>query len=359
VDPNNTVAHGRGLNSGFIDRPLLFTIHAKDADDEYLANGGDTFDVTVRGPDGDVPCNIKDNKDGTYTCSYTPTGVGDHHIDIKTKGDSIKDMPCVASVAKPGHGGSSYAKGKGFRYAYDNQEAKFKVYVRDEDNKPVVGEEISVLLTDATVSKQEEKDKVSSPPQTSKGPSRAAPKRPTDAQHTAKPDILGDVKDNNDGTYTVTYTPTTAGKYNLTVLLGDSAHPQAQVPIKETPKVVTVYWSCPNAPCRATTDSLHEEIHKLRKLLAQETAARHALEKQLGVTAAADADGGDGSNYMDEQMELKQSELRKKHSKRESSEPPQENGTSDKPTVVRASSNSNRNGTTTGSPQGGRSGKRG
>ena len=159
-DASNTYVTGPGVEEGVVDRDLPFTIHAKDKDGEPLTKGGDNFIVDIQGPNGAVPCNVTDNGDGTYSGVYHPTEAGDYTVDLRVndQAEPVGKSPYHCTVKHGGDPTQSYAKGEGWHYAYDNKKATFKVYVRDEHNKPVIGEKLTVVFLDKT--SQEYKDKV-------------------------------------------------------------------------------------------------------------------------------------------------------------------------------------------------------
>jgi hypothetical protein len=56
------LAFGPGLEDKVTDQlPTHFTIQSKDRNGNDMKNGGDPFEVSVQGPNGEVPATIKDN----------------------------------------------------------------------------------------------------------------------------------------------------------------------------------------------------------------------------------------------------------------------------------------------------------
>ena len=66
-------------------QPARFRISTVDA-------GPGTLNITSRGP-GKATVKVFDNKDGTYTCDFTPSIAGKYHIDILWNDDHIKGSP--------------------------------------------------------------------------------------------------------------------------------------------------------------------------------------------------------------------------------------------------------------------------
>lgn len=80
TDPSKCTAEGPGLHDGIKDTfPAHFKVQARDRDGHPITEGGDDFRPKVTDPDGkDVPCEIKDNGDGTYDVVYNPDKPGPH-----------------------------------------------------------------------------------------------------------------------------------------------------------------------------------------------------------------------------------------------------------------------------------------
>jgi hypothetical protein len=76
-DPSKSWAEGPGLEKAFDNKPALFTVHAIDKNGTPVP--GDNVQVTVKqieGGSGDIPAEVKDNGDGTYSCRYDPKAPG-------------------------------------------------------------------------------------------------------------------------------------------------------------------------------------------------------------------------------------------------------------------------------------------
>jgi len=103
TDAGQSYAFGPGVEDGKCDTalPAEFTIQACNPAGEKMPEGGDTFRVGIKGPDGaDVPAEVTDNGDGTYGVKYEPKTPGDYEIaaELVNPVDPelaalIKDMP--------------------------------------------------------------------------------------------------------------------------------------------------------------------------------------------------------------------------------------------------------------------------
>jgi hypothetical protein len=226
-----------------------------------------------------VPCDLKDNGDGTYSGKYHPNKPGNYVVDlmVNNQPEHVGKAPYRCKVRAAGDATKSYAKGKGWRYCYDNQPTSFTVYVKDEKGVPVIGEELQVTMSDR--SSQEFKDALQAriaqvdPYMLQKKADMDAKAAAERGYETKAGDVPCKVQDNNDGTYTVSYTAITPGEYEISV----QAHGKQ---IKDSPKIIKCHWSCPNAPCTHTMEDLHktiaeqrDQIYQLQKKLAQATGA--------------------------------------------------------------------------------------
>jgi filamin len=99
TDANNTIAYGPGVEGPVLDtEPTHFTIEARDNKGNKLPKGGDPFEVTVAGPNGNVPAEVHDNGDGTYNVKYAANEPGPHKVHVNLKGKPIKHAPFTVNV---------------------------------------------------------------------------------------------------------------------------------------------------------------------------------------------------------------------------------------------------------------------
>lgn len=285
VDASNTEVTGPGVESGLPGQPLPFTVQAKDKYGNNVPVGGDDFRAKVTGPNGeDIPCDLKDNGDGTYTGQYEPTEPGDYTVELEVNDDENKvgDSPYTCTVGEGSDPGKSYCKGQGWQYAYDNKPAVFTVHCNDANGNPVIGETVRVKMIQVDdkkeknllesliakvdkymLQKKEEEDKKWAAERAADRRSKGLPPiEDTDG------DVMCDVTPNGDGTYKVEYVARIPGTYECHVQVGYKGEH-----VKKSPKKIPVRWRCPNAPCAHTctiiTDDLRE-VEDQNEILKQE-----------------------------------------------------------------------------------------
>jgi filamin len=100
TDPSHCIAEGPGLKDGILDtHPAIFTIYARDRDDNPITEGGDPFEVVILDPNNKpIPVEVIDNKDGTYGVTYNPDFPGPHTVNVTLDGKPIKDVPKIVQV---------------------------------------------------------------------------------------------------------------------------------------------------------------------------------------------------------------------------------------------------------------------
>jgi len=89
---------------------------AKDIDGNKIVNGGDDIGCKIVGPKGEeVPLELKDNGDGTYTVNYQPIGPGKHVITPTVQGKPVKKAPFNVNVSAGADAGHSFVEGYTFK----------------------------------------------------------------------------------------------------------------------------------------------------------------------------------------------------------------------------------------------------
>lgn len=259
----NCYADGPGVEQGFLNRPVRFKIHSVDEDDIPLNKGGDNYEAIVTDPNGDeVPTQIVDNGDGTYSAQYKPVAEGPHNVLVNLLQDGehkpIRDMPMTASIRKGACAANSYMRGKGIKWAYEGRNNVFTVYAFDEDGQPVAGEKVDILIVmQDAFDEQDLGNKVLRWKDSDDYKDYGAFDESEDTVDLGalnkRAVVDPTLEDNGDGTYTVTYTPTITGPYVVDCRLYDEH-------VRKSPANVTVYFNCPHKECQDAMAVLHDEI---------------------------------------------------------------------------------------------------
>uniref|UniRef100_A0A8C9TIM2 Filamin C n=1 Tax=Scleropages formosus TaxID=113540 RepID=A0A8C9TIM2_SCLFO len=190
-DPSKVRAHGPGLKGGVVGKPAPFTIDTKGA-----GTGG--LGVTVEGP-----CKAKtecqDNGNGSYAVSYLPTEPGVYSINVLYGEAHIPGSPFKA-VVKPAFDPSKVsASGPGLERGKANEVGSFTV----DCSKAGEAELTIEIITDSG----------------------------------AKAEVH--IQSNNDGTYSVTYTPPFPGTYTIVIKYGGHNVPKFPARVQVEPSVDT------------------------------------------------------------------------------------------------------------------------
>lgn len=204
-----TTVFGPGLEEAAVGEPANFTIQAKSKSGKPITHGGHAFDVEVTGPeDYTVEVKIIDNKDGTYSVSYHPTDEGRHKIDVVLRNsenllyyDHVANSPYIVTAEVGADPSQSQVYGPGVEDGVLNTKpTTFTVRARDKhgNNLNKGGDPFEVKVTDPN------------------GKLLDSP-----------------VVDNGDGTYSVSYDPTLAGRHKVDVRLKGK-------PVGNTPVTVNV-----------------------------------------------------------------------------------------------------------------------
>lgn len=197
--PEKSFAHGAGLQEGEQFIPAEFTIQARNQFGRDVPCGGETFDVKITTPKGTPVANkVTDNGNGTYTVQYTPMDSGRHAVAIQLKGKAISGSPYHVPIEKT----SVSASGPGLEKGEQYLTSEFTVNARK--------------LKDAGVDVPENELAVTI--------------------NAAKSSPQATIQNNGDGTYTVTYLPTEAGRHGIAVTLFNRpiANGPFSVPIDKT-----------------------------------------------------------------------------------------------------------------------------
>ncbi|EGC33589.1 hypothetical protein DICPUDRAFT_80660 [Dictyostelium purpureum] len=189
----NCKAFGDGLKKGYVGYESKFTIQAYDSKNTKINKGGETFNILIQGQFGDqLYGNVKDNDDGSYTASYIPPRAGGYAIAVYLENTLIADGQPFISNIEPATMMEQESKidptkceafGQGLETGVPGKLSTFTIRAKDSNGRIVKTPQQFYVF-------------VQGPPGIQ---------------------IYGDVKNNNDGTYSVTYTPTVSGGYGVMV----------------------------------------------------------------------------------------------------------------------------------------------
>ena len=182
--PQHTVAFGEGLATAFTHQQATFAIQARDWLHNDVKRGGDAFEVRLRG-NQNTTATVVDNGDGSYTASYSIniTGVYAVHVTLKKDRTHIMGSPFALLVSPDATQPlQCSAEGAGLQGALAGQPASFMIYKKNRHGQPRLRGN-DHFYADV------------------KGPGR------WDCQ----------IKDNLDGSYTVTYVARASGAYTVAV----------------------------------------------------------------------------------------------------------------------------------------------
>ncbi|XP_059813594.1 filamin-A-like [Hypanus sabinus] len=197
--PDKVRAYGPGLEStgNVINKPAEFTIDAKTAGKSQLK---------VYGQDAEgmpIDVRVRDNKDGTYSCSYTPKQPIKHTVLVSWGGVSIPNSPFRVNVGAGSH------------------PQKVKVYGPGVAKTGLKAFEPTYFTVDCAEAGQ--------------GDVSIGIKCAPGVVGPAEADIDFDIIRNDNDTFTVKYTPPGAGHYTIMVLFADQAIPMSPLRVKVEP----------------------------------------------------------------------------------------------------------------------------
>eukprot|EP01126_Amoeba_proteus_P016101 TRINITY_DN1738_c0_g1_i5.p1 TRINITY_DN1738_c0_g1~~TRINITY_DN1738_c0_g1_i5.p1 ORF type:complete len:607 (+),score=135.06 TRINITY_DN1738_c0_g1_i5:1268-3088(+) len=226
-EPIKCVAYGPGLEGGEQYTPAVFTVEARNKLGQPVPFGGHPFVAKVKGPLGeDIPVEIVDNGDGTTTASYVPVSPGPHVVEVKLNDQHIKDSPFNVDIdysSETANAGNSWADGPGIQDDVNKtrqpEPSTFTIHAVDKNGVPKTtgGDLFNVVIEDPLF------------------------------------DIVpSEVKDNNDGTYTVSYQAKEPGINRVSVFLRNKLKPMLYEHIKDSPMDVNI--KCGTDPSKSTAE---------------------------------------------------------------------------------------------------------
>uniref|UniRef100_A0A4W6DU66 Filamin A n=1 Tax=Lates calcarifer TaxID=8187 RepID=A0A4W6DU66_LATCA len=197
--PDKVKAYGPGLQSSglAVGKPTEFTVDAKQggkAPLKIVAQDGEGTPVDVQ---------VKDNGNGTYTCTYTPRKPVKHTVMVSWGGVNIPDSPFRMNIGAGCHPNKVKVSGPGV--AKTGLKAFEPTYFTVDCSEAGQGDiSIGIKCAPGVV-----------------GPAEA--------------DIDFDIIRNDNDTFTVKYTPPGAGSYTIMVLFADQAIPMTPIRVKVDP----------------------------------------------------------------------------------------------------------------------------
>ena len=95
----NCRCFGSGMAHATAGEPTSFTIQAVDGRGVARKSGGDQFEISITGPEGDSPhAKIRDNAEGTYTVTWAGKHAGLYAVRVQLDGASVGGTPFNCNV---------------------------------------------------------------------------------------------------------------------------------------------------------------------------------------------------------------------------------------------------------------------
>lgn len=192
--PEKVECYGKGIEKDGVSKgkPTDFTIDTKRA-------GSAPLDVQVLDANyNNVDVNLRDNHDGTYTCSYTPKSGARHTVQVNYGGVATKKSPYRVFVSQPLNPSRVEVFGPGIEKGVkSNTSTHFNIDCRDAGQ----GDLNIAIANDQGV------------------------------------EVPFRLTDNEDGTYVVDYCPPTPGNYTVSVKYGGLQVPQSPIRVPVHPHV--------------------------------------------------------------------------------------------------------------------------
>lgn len=240
ADASQSTVSGPGIEPGNeAGKPTHFLITARDVNGHALPQGGDPFETAIKGPWGPVPCNLKDNGNGTYTGDYVPKSVGTYTVAITLKGAHVdKSTYTVQVLRSDTEADASQCTAEGPGLAREGLKAtiptEFTITARNSKGAILKIDpnrhHFAVDIVAAVGTKEE---------------SAIAPTK---------------YAGNEDGTLQVHYTPHLAGTYRIDVELHDPREPIYYDHIKDSPFTVIIKPSADGMTTEARGPGLQDGI---------------------------------------------------------------------------------------------------
>ena len=208
-DPDKVSVSGLA-DKGKSGEPITFTAQAKEED-----CGRGILSVVPRGPGANYMPEIKKESDGKYAVSFVPWEVGPHKVDVKYGNSDVPGSPFPLEIITAPNAKTCSASGKGLKYAIAGEKTSFQIFSPE-----------SGLLTKHNPAGLE-----------------VAMESPEIKTNT-------DIIDNDNGSYTVSYTPPTPGSYSIIIRFYGKQIPGSPFQLEVVPRADA-------SKCRAYGPALH------------------------------------------------------------------------------------------------------
>lgn len=138
-EPDQDLSDIQGdFEGGEVGEDFEFTLASRDAEGNFIGEGGDPFSCEVNFDGDQLPVDFKDNGDGTYSAKFRPKRAGDHNVKFKLNGANVR--PFKVTV----HGGfdpiKSKMSGPGLGKCYKNIPARCILKAYDDSGNEIHGE---------------------------------------------------------------------------------------------------------------------------------------------------------------------------------------------------------------------------
>jgi DNA-binding beta-propeller fold protein YncE len=75
------------------DKQISFLVTSKDNHGQLRSRGGDTVEIKIESPSGDLPYIINDNKNGTYSVNFVTSVEGQNKVNVLLRGLHVQNSP--------------------------------------------------------------------------------------------------------------------------------------------------------------------------------------------------------------------------------------------------------------------------
>ena len=154
TNPEYCIVSGSGLVTCVVGMLAQFMITAFNGTNTRREEGGDNFQVIMRGEAGKTQsqpalqrCKITDRSDGSYMVEYRPYMTGTYSIDVRLEDEPIKGSPFFVTVItlRP-EASHCQVRGSALHSAVARTSVKFEVHFADAMGSPAHAEDLDVWV---------------------------------------------------------------------------------------------------------------------------------------------------------------------------------------------------------------------